>query len=103
MALPHFGKSVGKEDDGSGKNGIEERGEDRNLFLHESIKRGFPVGDLFETLFPFRRGDGVFEYVWSHVDERLAERRRDQGLAVWFDVLSPLERLYNAGTGGFRT
>ena len=63
------------EDDGPGKNGIEERGEDRDLILHEGFEREFAVGDLFEELFPLCRRHRVFEHVRSHVDERLAERR----------------------------
>ena len=65
--------SGGKEGDRQGKNRIEECGQDRNLVLHEGIKREFITGDLFEPLFPLCRHHRVFEHIRSHVDERLAK------------------------------
>ena len=73
LAALRAGKSGGKEGDGTGKNRIEECGQDRDLVLHEGVKREFTTGDLFEPLFPLCRHHRVFEHTRSHVDERLAK------------------------------
>ena len=75
LAALRAGENAREEGDRQGKNRIEECGQDRDLVLHEGVKREFTTGDLFEPLFPLCRHHRVFEHTRSHVDERLAKRR----------------------------
>ena len=78
LATCRAGERAGEQNDGSGEHRGKERGENGDLFLHEGFKRVLSTGYLFEPLFPLCRGHWIFKRIWSHVDERLAKRRRDE-------------------------